>query len=475
MRIGLLPLGRATFDVAFAEEKLAGMLAVLDGIGEGGKGRGGKGSGGHEFVGPRHLLMDAEGTDAALADLRGRIDRLLVLQVTFTDAGAVLAAADLDVPIAIWAVPEPRLGGRLRLNAFCGLNLAVHALGRRERNVGWLYADPGEAAADPGETAADVASLLGGGRDNAPLALREASSGPRGREIASAIAGRRIGRLGAHPDGFETCRYEPEALEALAGVSVEDMPLDRLFDAAAAVEDASAARAQAERDVAGLDAVDADQLERSLRLRPALERIREEGRFDAFAIRCWPETFTEYGGAVCAPVSQMVERRVPCACEADVYGALTQLILQEAADAPVFLVDVVDVDADDGTAVVWHCGQAPVSMAAPGSRTATVHTNRRQPLLYEFALKAGPVTFMRVSQAWNRPRMVLFEGTMLERDMAFTGTSGVFRPHGQRAEGDLARFLMDGAVEHHVALAYGSHADALREVAGAMDLAVVEL
>jgi hypothetical protein len=33
-------------------------------------------------------------------------------------------------PIAIWAVPEPRIGGRLRLNAYCGLNLAAHAHGR---------------------------------------------------------------------------------------------------------------------------------------------------------------------------------------------------------------------------------------------------------------------------------------------------------------------------------------------------------
>ena len=459
MRIGLLPLGRATFDVAFAEEKLAGMLAVLDGLD-------------HEFVGPRHLLMDAEGTDAALADLQGRIDRLLVLQVTFTDASAVLAAADLDVPLAIWAVPEPRLGGRLRLNAFCGLNLAVHALGRRERNVGWLYADPGGGAAGGAAkgAAGGVALLLRGERDNAALPVREAEAGERGRAVAAAMQGKRIGRLGAHPDGFETCRYEPDAIRSLAGISVEDMPLDRLFETAAS-QDAADARREAERDVADLDAVDAEQLERSLRLRPALQTIQEEGGFDAFAIRCWPETFTQYGGAVCAPVAQMGERRVPCACEADVYGALTQLVLQEVADAPVFLVDLVDIDADDDTAVVWHCGQAPVSMAAPGARAATVHTNRKQPLLYEFALREGPVTFMRVSQAWNEPCMVLFEGTMLARDMAFTGTSGVFRPQG----GDLARFLMDGAVEHHVALAYGSHRAALREVAGAMGLPVMEL
>jgi len=68
------------------------------------------------------------------------------------------------------------------------------------------------------------------------------------------------------------------------------------------------------------------------------------------------------------------EARVPCACEADVYGAMTQLLLQEAADASVFLVDLVDIDANDNSAVVWHCGQAPMSMADNHPQpTATVY------------------------------------------------------------------------------------------------------
>jgi hypothetical protein len=83
--------------------------------------------------------------------------------------------------------------------------------------------------------------------------------------------------------------------------------------------------------VSGLDQVDQPELDRSLRLKLALDGIKAEGGFDAFAIRCWPETFTEYGGAVCGPVAMMGEARTPCACEADVYGAATQLLLQAAS------------------------------------------------------------------------------------------------------------------------------------------------
>ena len=51
-------------------------------------------------------------------------------------------AKGAQAPLAIWAFPEPRSGGRLRLNSFCGLNLAVHTLGRAEKPVRWLYATP---------------------------------------------------------------------------------------------------------------------------------------------------------------------------------------------------------------------------------------------------------------------------------------------------------------------------------------------
>ena len=453
MRIGLLPLARSTFDVPFAEERFGAMLALLDGSG-------------HELVGSRSLLFDGGAASAALANMNG-IDRLLVMQVTFTDASAVLEAAGLGVPIALWAIPEPRDGGRLRLNSFCGLNLAVHALGRRERTCGWLYAAPGP------EALSDLLALLEGRRDTTRLD-GEPAAASGGEDVVKRLRNKRIARLGEHPDGFETCRYDAAALRDLAGVEVEEHGLDTLFDAARTVGNASAARLEAERDVGSLEGVDAAQLERSLRLKPALEALRARNDIDAFAIRCWPETFTQYGGAVCGAVAQMGEARAPCACEADVYGALTQLVLQDVADAPVFLVDLVDMDPADDTGVVWHCGQAPVSMASPDhAREATVHTNRKQPLLYQFPLRGGTVTFMRISQAWNRPRMVIGFGEMLARDRAFTGTSGTVR--FERGVEATLQTMMDGALEHHVALAYGDHRVTLRGVAARLDLPVLEL
>ena len=87
MRVGILPLGRPTFDVDYAQEKLTAMLAALDGSG-------------HDIIGPRTLSFDEAATRAGISDLQNAgIDRLLILQVTFTDASMTVAAAvALDAP-----------------------------------------------------------------------------------------------------------------------------------------------------------------------------------------------------------------------------------------------------------------------------------------------------------------------------------------------------------------------------------------
>lgn len=458
MKIGILPLARATFDVPFAEEKLTELLAVLDGCG-------------HEIAGPRTLLFDADETRAAINGLKGQnIDQLLLLQITFTDALMTVEAANaFDMPLSIWAVPEPRLGRRLRLNAFCGLNLASHALGLSARKFSWAYGNADDV---------DLNALLSGEMSVEPITVQDSNEyvSQTGETIANAVNGKRVARIGERPVGFDTCDYSRAELRELAGVEIDELELSDLFSAAkAAPQDKTAeVMSLAKTSLDGLDSVDQSELDRSLRLKVALDEIKAGGGYDAFAIRCWPETFTEYGGAVCGPVSMLGEARVPCACEADVYGAVTQLILQEVAQAPVFLADLVDMDLQDDTGVVWHCGQAPLSMrdeSVPAE--ATIHTNRKMPLLYEFPLKPGRVTFFRLSRAHGQPKIIIATGQMLQRPMAFTGTSGVVR--FDKPATDVLAGLMNSGLEHHMALAYGDHKDTLCSVAAAMGLPIVVL
>ena len=143
--VGVMALARATFDVAHAEQTTSQAFATLDALDA-------------EIVGPRSLLFDEDAARRALVDLKQkRLDLMLILQVTFTDAGVTRRIAEeIEAPLAFWAFPEPRTGGRLRLNSLCGVNLAALHL----RPIGgkpWEYyffidleghrADPNVAAA----------------------------------------------------------------------------------------------------------------------------------------------------------------------------------------------------------------------------------------------------------------------------------------------------------------------------------------
>jgi len=465
LTFGVAALARPTFDVPFAEEMKNRAFAALE-------------VAGIRTVGPRELLFDRDAAERAVNEIQaaGKIDLLLILQVTFTDATmTVKLAREARTPLAIWAVPEPRIGGRLRLNAYCGLNLAAHALGRAGIAHGSLYADPADAGLGP-----QLRSLA---RDYIVPASKAASKpapvGASEREVdrvLGALADSRITVVGKHPDGFDTCEFDPEMLSRLANIRIEQVQLGELFDRARGIDALRVAtvKESAEAQVSGLGEVEATQLDRSFRVFCALEDVQRDTGARGLAVRCWPEMFTEYGCAACGPMAMMNQKKVPSACEADVNGSLTQLILQELAGEPAWMADLVDITATDDTAVLWHCGLAPLSMCDPQFKPeATIHTNRRMPLLHQFPIKPGRITLARLSRSRNALKLVIAGAEVVRAPMAFTGCSGTVRFDAPAAE--VSTRIMDEALEHHFALAYGDHRDALRALAARWQLPVFEL
>jgi L-fucose isomerase-like protein len=460
---GVLALARPTFDVPYAEAMAAKAFDALDAAEIG-------------TIGPRGLLFDADAARKAAADLKTQdLAGLLLLQVTFTDASMTLELArEIDAPLAIWAFPEPRLGGRLRLNSFCGLNLAAHALGRAGIVHQSIYAAPDGASARDKLIACFVA------RHDVPALARNpvavsANDEAKADAAAAAMMNARIGLIGEHPAGFDTCRYEARDLEALTGVSVRRHELKELFSLAASMPpDVIAARRRRVAGLKGIGDVDQTQLDKSLSLFDAMNRLKADGGLAAFAVRCWPETFTEFGCAICGPMGMMNGEGVPAACEADVYGAVTSMMLNAVAGEPSWLVDIVDMDIVDQTAVFWHCGSAPEQMRDPEyAAEAQIHSNRKMPLLFQFPLKPGRITIARLTQARNETKLVVTGGDVMRAPISFTGTSGVVRFDAPMQ--DALEDLIGLGLEHHVAMVYGDHRGAMTALGRKLGLEVVGL
>ncbi len=445
LRIAFLPLLRTTFDVPLAETMIS-------------EARQGLLEAGFELVGPAQGLTDLAAAQAAAVELSSTpFDLLLIFQASFADSSMTVALTEkTEAPVFLWAVPEPWTGERLRLNSLCGINLAGHALTLRRRKYDYAYAAPEDAA-----TLQQIRTLAAAGR------------------LRRSLKSTRLGVVGEHPTGMDSCHLDEPALARIFGIQIQRIELSEVFQRARSTPAARLApiRSRLETHLDNLATLDQTPLNGTLSVYSALKEIAAEHKLDGLAVRCWPEFFTEMGCAACGAMSMLSDgfdgaTSLPCSCEADINGTVTQLLLQTLADAPAFGTDMVAVDFDKDSMALWHCGLAPFSMADPAVQAhGGIHSNRRVPLVMEFPLKPGPVTIARLSQATGELRLVLAQGEMLSSPKPFSGTSGTLRLSSPVR--DFLDVLMREGLEHHVSLVYGNYLKELQVFASLVGLPVL--
>jgi L-fucose isomerase-like protein len=446
-RIAFLPIVRTTFDVPLAEEMIRAARENLT-------------SAGLDLVGPEHFITDLPTAKQIATKLSSdSIDLLLIFQATFADSTMVVELAEtLDAPVFLWAVPEPWSGGRLRLNSLCGINVAAHALTLLKMKYDFAYALPQDV-----ELIEQIRTLALGGL------LR--------RKLKTA----RLGVVGEHPAGMDTCNLDEPKLGELFGIQIQRIKLDDVFDRARAVNKTTIdqTRALIDSHLDNLSSLEQVPLNNTLSVYNALKEIAVEQKLDGLAVRCWPEFFTQMGCAACGAMSMLsdglgLDAALPCSCEADINGTLTQLMLQILADAPAFGTDIVGVDLAQDLIALWHCGLAPLSMADPSLPAhGGVHSNRGLPLVMDFQLKPGPITFARISQATGNISLVLGKGEMLSLPKPFSGTSGTMRPGGTTTK--FLEVLMCSGLEHHISLVYGDYLAELQAFAHQVGISVLTI
>ncbi len=456
----VIPIGRPTFDLDLGSEQVAAATSLLDSLGV-------------EPADVPAIVTDIDVLDGVLAAVAGPTELVVVLQATFADASLVGRIADrIDAPMVVWSFPEERTGERLRLNSLCGANLAAYLLRRRGALVRFVHVDPTDPNA--GEL---VREALETANEPVAAATREEAATVVGVPVhVGAFAGRRIGVVGDAPSGFEPCEGNSDEVRRITGIEVDRVALDDLFTAADSVDDAERA-ATSQRIFATMDVAEDVReagLDRSIGLYGGLAELARRHGWSAVATRCWPECMTEYGGAMCTPMAMLTEDGVPSVCEADLYGAITALILGDVAGTDPFIADLVDADMNDDTSVVWHCGIASPRLADPAERPIGItHQNRHRALANQFALRPGRVTVARLSQSSNQVAMVLGSGELLSRPRPFQGTCGVLR--WDRPIDAVLSTVFEHGLEHHLGIVYGDHRSALEALAAQWHLPVVHL
>lgn len=440
--VGMISFARSTFDTDLAETLASDLRTKLIERG---------------FIvrGPEGFVSDLDEATRAAGELADDPpDLLLIFQATFADSTMAVAVAQMvDAPLLLWAVPEERTGGRLRLNSLCGINLAAHGLTRKGLRYDYVHAP-----------IADV---------NAMERLYTLAAAGRVRRL---LRRSRIGRVGEHPEGFDSCTFDREALKSRFGTDIVQIELDEVFRLVrhTSPQEIENLMKEVEGTVDGLGELDQDGVRGTLATYLVLKGMAAKQNLDGLAVRCWPQFFTELGCAACGAMSMLSDESIPCSCEADINGTITQFILQSLSGEPAFGTDLVSVDETEDIAVLWHCGLAPLSMADPAKKPrGTIHSNRQMPLLMDFSLKPGKVTLARISDDGTGYRLVVGSGEMIQAPQSFSGTSGVIR--FDRPVGEILDTIMKEGLEHHLSITYGDHVEGLCALAEMLDMPVLPL
>lgn len=462
--VTLIPTARPTFAVDVAQQRADEARALLSSLGA-------------EVRGPRELVMSPDDLAAARQYPLSGSDLVVNVCASFSDATPALDLyADLDQPVLLWAFREPGpVGDRLWLNSLCGANLFAHALVRAGADVRLVYGDPD----DPGvcDTLSEALQGRLPARVDLPTGQHE-RSGPEPAHAALAdLRGRRLGLLGDPPPGFTPSEYDEDLLASTFGVDVCHLSVPDAFRAVEGVpaEDTAAERAAACSQRPTLRDLDEVEVGRFAAVTSALRDWRSGDTLSAMAVRCWPEFPTKLGVCPCSSLSRLADEGTQTACERDVYGAVTMMLLEALGSGTTYLVDTVDLDESANLIRVWHCGSAATALAADGDPARqSVHCNRKIGVTGDFPLRTGPVVMARLTEdtVSGGLRLLIAGGESVPEPNRFQGNTAAVR-----LDAPASRFihgLVSGGFPHHTVLAWTDVRPQLRAAADITGIPVVE-
>jgi L-fucose isomerase-like protein len=444
LRVGYACLARLSFDGEYAEvlrQRSIGCLSALD----------------IELV-HRSGLTVSEEDGRSLADhfTQAGVDVVVVQYGTFALGSLLpLIAQHLPAPIVLWGAPEPSFGGgKLRSNSLCGINMNAHALMRLGRPYDYVFRAPEEAGPE------------------LQRIFRVVDCIRRLREV-------RLGLVGYRVPGFYSSSCDEFELRKKLGVEVHHVTLNEVWDAARAA--GSEARA---REIAAIRAgatsiqVGEGELDKAAALYVGFQTVVERYGLGALAVKCWPEFADGYGIAACSSMGRLNQEGVLTSCEGDVYGAVTMLIEHYLSGGTPMFADFVAIDEEANTGLGWHCGAAPVNLAAKDAVVEiglhpTVGGGGKKGVAGAFQLRdEGPVTMARLGVGPNGLRLFFAAGEAARTGKILCGNTLAVRfsmPVRQ-----LLDLIMREGVEHHFAMVHADLRDDLRALARWLQLPAVD-
>jgi L-fucose isomerase-like protein len=480
--LGVTPVKRAFLSLDVAKAEKAKFMGVIQGIYPGVV----KIVDVDDVV-PDGIVYTADAAAKAIGKLKAAgINALFIPFCDFGEEGPAAAVAEAfkGLPILIWGPrdekPNREDQGYRGRDTQCGIFAATKVMSRKGVKYSYIY----NVATESAEFKAGYTSFL------------------RTAAIVKDLRGARIAQIGARPVGFESVIANEGDLVNKFGItivpispsSISDManrlvappdpnappnPFEPPFvkqmveDGRKEVDtyfDEMKKRHSSIEFVAfgppGTPGPDVDKsLKRVAALKVAMKILMDVNNCSGAAFECW-SAMTAWGGATpCISLGDLATDGYPMACETDVYGALSRVILRAAHlyGEATFLADLtIRNPQNENSELLWHCGPFPYSLKNAKSPAGLRNAQG------QFYLKDGDLTLCKLGFDENTGKYWLFGG----EGKTTTGpeSSGTYVwlevDNWKRWE----EKLVFGPYIHHVGGAYGHYLGSLREAARYLDM-----
>ncbi len=433
MRIAVIALARSTYDVAEGTKIFRDQANLLQNSYKT-----------VQWIFPAGPIEYVESLKSFLQTMqKASVDGIILLSATFHlgDVALQISRNFPTTPILCWAIPEPPYnGGRIRLNSIVGAHLDFSNLYRSGRT--------------------DLTFAYGTLLDDE--FKRKLSDWLNAIRVIKTLKECKIGILGGRAKSFVNIDvYEPELYKEL-GVLVEPVTFEEVFQFTVTSEELVMQKEKYQSLYKFAPSMDEERLEKVARLKIALQRVFENSRFCALAIRCWPEFATYYGISPCAAMSFNIAEGRIMACEGDILGAITMLIFKAFECNETYLADLSQI-FENGQLLLWHCGVAAHNLwDGKSERHLDTYFAGGKGVTVGFVLKPGPVTLARLDYIRNRWVLLVYETEAVETSQELKGS--YVRINLKNPKSFLEKVIETGFA-HHIVMAYGSYSSSLKMIA----------
>lgn len=420
-----------------------------------------------ELIQSSWMIDTVESAARAVRELQANQVDLILLRCNALAGDGEIATTFVKsgIPLAVWCVPEPTREGNLYLNSMTCANLYMSVansnLRELDAKVKWLYGVPDD-----------------------PLFYRRLDVTVRALRAMKRIKGARIAQIGGSASGFINMEYDKAAYEKKLGCEIITQGLDAIYDLAKAMSEREVAEELAR--ISGVpiaETVRPAEMNASARVILALRKYQRENGIDAMAVSCWPGFQDEMGISACMAYGQLNDAGTICACEGDVPGAISMLLLDALSDRHPMIMDMVAMDAAEDAIAFWHCG-----MGMPSYADEKGFSFIKYPAYPEIMDQPGvsvdmkfapqPATIARIG-GFGAESVLISEADIVEGpDRSYTGARGWFRNFrmaGQKLRVvDFWNTVCSCGNAHHYVITSGHVGDACMEFAHRMQIRPVE-